>query len=281
MKTCLSFSLIIYFLIVFTNDLLPQRICASHNKAKVDSLVWGIDSTAKLYWIQSGDSLSLDGKTTLWYYWYMATSGPVPPMNYYLHTTRDSVIIDSLSSFFPLSHLEFRWISKPWIDSDSAMVLAEQQGGTDFRMHHDSYIIGATLLEQLDPRYWWPDWRIWYVAMDSTNVIQVFNLDATDNHSSFVREQGEARSCDIVLNQNYPNPFNPRTTITFSIARSQLVHLTIHNILGQQICSLLSQRLPPGRFEYSWDGTHQASGVYYYRLQVDDRVLYKPMILLK
>jgi len=61
------------------------------------------------------------------------------------------------------------------------------------------------------------------------------------------------------LGQNYPNPFNPNTVIPFSVARISPVRITIYNVLGQKIVTLLDQRMTPGNYSVSWDGmnSHQ------------------------
>ena len=88
------------------------------------------------------------------------------------------------------------------------------------------------------------------------------------------------------LAQNYPNPFNPTTTIEFSIASHKYVNLEIYNILGQQVKSLIDKSMPAGAYSIDWDATNRqggrvASGVYLYRLTVDDNTQSKKMLLLK
>jgi type IX secretion system substrate protein len=70
------------------------------------------------------------------------------------------------------------------------------------------------------------------------------------------------------LNQNYPNPFNPTTTIEFTIPKSEFVTLKIYNLLGQEVANLVSEKLTPGEYKYTWDASQLASGMYFYRIQV-------------
>ena len=88
------------------------------------------------------------------------------------------------------------------------------------------------------------------------------------------------------LSQNYPNPFNPTTTIDYSVPRRSRVNLTIFNILGQTVTTLVDREEAAGKYSVSWDGLDRngrpaASGVYLYRLKVDDFSESKKMILLK
>jgi N-acetylneuraminic acid mutarotase len=76
-----------------------------------------------------------------------------------------------------------------------------------------------------------------------------------------------------VLYQNYPNPFNPKTTINYTVGatgRSPVqVELSIYNVLGQKVCTLVSEKQKAGTYEVEWDATGFASGIYLYSLQTD------------
>jgi hypothetical protein len=90
----------------------------------------------------------------------------------------------------------------------------------------------------------------------------------------------------VELFQNYPNPFNPSTTISFSLPEKSYVTLTIHNVLGQRVKTLLSHELSAGTHSVVWDGTDAhgddvASGVYVYRLMADEVVLSRKMVLAR
>jgi len=86
---------------------------------------------------------------------------------------------------------------------------------------------------------------------------------------------------EIALSQNYPNPFNPTTTIEFSIPKAEHVTLKIYNLLGQQVLTLVSDKLTPGEYKYTWDASHLASGVYVYKLEAGNFSNTKKLILLK
>ncbi len=70
------------------------------------------------------------------------------------------------------------------------------------------------------------------------------------------------------LDQNYPNPFNPTTTITFQIPHPNLTTLKIYNVLGKEVATIVSEKMNPGNYSYTFDGSSLATGVYYYRLEI-------------
>ncbi len=83
------------------------------------------------------------------------------------------------------------------------------------------------------------------------------------------------------LYQNYPNPFNPVTTIKYDIVKPQNVKVTIFDILGRQVTTLVNTQQQPGTYTITWDASNVASGIYFYQLKTNDYVDTKKMILLK
>jgi hypothetical protein len=88
------------------------------------------------------------------------------------------------------------------------------------------------------------------------------------------------------LMPNYPNPFNPETTISFTLPLSSQVELTIYNVIGQQVVTLINDEYPAGVHQVIWNGMDGmgravASGVYLYRLTAAGNVMTRKMMLLK
>ncbi|MFC2103664.1 T9SS type A sorting domain-containing protein [Bacteroidota bacterium] len=87
---------------------------------------------------------------------------------------------------------------------------------------------------------------------------------------------------DYKLFQNYPNPFNPETTIRFQIPEPGIVILEVYDILGQRVARLLNQELNSDSYEVVFNGSHLASGVYFYTVNIKDKFFdAKKMVLLK
>jgi hypothetical protein len=97
---------------------------------------------------------------------------------------------------------------------------------------------------------------------------------------------GATLPTEFALEQNTPNPFNPTTMVSFSLPKAAHVNLTIYNVLGQQVKTLVDQDLPAGVQSVEWNGTDNsgrtvASGVYFYRINADQFSATKKMLMLK
>jgi hypothetical protein len=85
----------------------------------------------------------------------------------------------------------------------------------------------------------------------------------------------------LTLDQNYPNPFNPTTNIRYVIPRAGHVKLSIYNILGQEIETLIDARQSAGAHQVVWNAARVASGVYFYRIKTQSGQIIKSMVLIK
>ena len=88
------------------------------------------------------------------------------------------------------------------------------------------------------------------------------------------------------LNNNYPNPFNPVTTIGYIMPEDGLVNITIFDMMGREINTILNSPQPAGYRSIQWDATNDqgapvSAGIYLYRIRVGDFIQTKKMILLK
>lgn len=84
------------------------------------------------------------------------------------------------------------------------------------------------------------------------------------------------------LFQNFPNPFNPITVISYQLPAVSRVEISIYNILGQEVTTLVNRKQSAGIYKEKWDATGYASGVYFFRLKTDKGfVQTKKMLLMK
>ena len=114
------------------------------------------------------------------------------------------------------------------------------------------------------------------------NSASFATLVMVDEATSVDRIDDHLLPDDYRLSQNYPNPFNPVTNIQYSLPSSGHVKLSVYNMVGQEVAVLVDSHQGAGRYEATWNALDASSGVYFYRLTVDHRLVEtKRMILLK
>jgi hypothetical protein len=91
----------------------------------------------------------------------------------------------------------------------------------------------------------------------------------------------ETRNHTYKLSQNYPNPFNPQTTINYQLPMTNNVELSVYNLLGQKVATLVSEKQMAGRYSVEWNASDFATGIYYYMIKAGIFVQVKKMILIK
>lgn len=164
-------------------------------------------------------------------------------------------------------------------DSGSPMRL-ETQDGT-----HDYHNFWVTSLENQPTR----------IIKDSKfNEIDGILFYSFSNYKLVPRKNDDFKGytdvcedCDNLLpssysiNQNYPNPFNPSTKISYSIKENGMVNLTIYNILGQQVMTLVNEVQSAGVHSVQFNASSLSSGMYLYKISVNDFYAVKKMMLVK
>lgn len=101
----------------------------------------------------------------------------------------------------------------------------------------------------------------------------------------FVENSADGNPETFVLNQNYPNPFNPSTTISFHMNESGLINLTIYNVLGQKVRTLINDTFPIGLHRIQWNGSDDrgnsvGAGIYIYQMRSKNKIESKKMLLM-
>jgi len=86
---------------------------------------------------------------------------------------------------------------------------------------------------------------------------------------------------EFSLSQNYPNPFNPSTTIEFDIPNKSFVTLSLYDITGREVESLVNELVSPGRYRVLWNAENYSSGVYFYTIKTESFQQTKRMVLVK
>ncbi|MAT59345.1 MAG: hypothetical protein CMF23_15340 [Ignavibacteriae bacterium] len=94
-------------------------------------------------------------------------------------------------------------------------------------------------------------------------------------------EEDDVTEMKYELYQNYPNPFNPTTNIEYSVPSTEYVSLKVFDILGREVAALVNEQKSAGNYKVNFNASNLSSGVYIYRLQVNDFVTSKKMMLIK
>ena len=110
--------------------------------------------------------------------------------------------------------------------------------------------------------------------------LKQIDFDGTFTYSDEVNVEVEIPII-YALEQNYPNPFNPSTTIKYSIPEEGFVKLAVYNMLGEEVAILVNAQQKAGRYEYNFDASGLASGVYVYRIESSNFVSAKKLMLMK
>ncbi len=125
--------------------------------------------------------------------------------------------------------------------------------------------------------------NLWNAGIKS---IQRIPLDEFPSFGISTAVEDESAPALFSLEAAYPNPFNPATTIAFALEQAGFVELSVHNIAGQKVRSLVSAHLSAGRHAVVWDGlddygSRAASGVYITRLTMGGAALSNRVTLVR
>jgi predicted GH43/DUF377 family glycosyl hydrolase len=202
----------------------------------------------------------------IYYMWYTGGKSWVdPPWHIGLAVSADGIAWTKYNDSTTTNH--------PYAESDPVLSPSQGQWDGDFIEAGTIMLIGDTL------HMWYDGWMIpsppnltgiGHATMPLDSL--VVGIEEFDN--SIIPE-------GYSLDQNYPNPFNPTTTIEISVPKSEYVTLKIYNLLGQELSTLVSDKLQAGYYKFSWDARELASGVYLYKMQTGEFTEIRKMILLK
>ena len=160
----------------------------------------------------------------------------------------------------------------------------------ELRIIHDYWSIPLGLSPELIPVTW--QMNMYVMAMDSMGSIMMEDslsmyMDVQTGSMLYASQDLTNSELELdqpfstTLHQNYPNPFNPTTNIRFELSSAQHVSLTVYSMLGQQVMTLVNDRLESGVHQITFDASKLASGVYLYRLNTSTQSLTKKMTLIK
>ncbi len=248
--------------------------------AQIDSLAKSKYKNVYFMFIQSNDVDSI-GFSNSWEYAYWGHDSTGWHMFTYIINCDTTFLVDSTAQLCCI-----RSIETSWIDSDSAAIFAEQNGGKQFRQSYDNYTISALMFvpsgsPQYGPAYW--DFR-YKDSADIKNGLLI-EIDATEGYF-YGKWPTQVEATNYKLNtyalyQAYPNPFNSNTVINFKIPKYTLTEINIFNIQGKLVTNLLNKYLPAGEHSILWYSADIPSGLYFYQLKTDEFIKSRKVILQK
>jgi hypothetical protein len=128
--------------------------------------------------------------------------------------------------------------------------------------------------------------------IDSANAGKFYIVAATYGRGIIIREASGDDQIGIqpisgnipktfTLDQNFPNPFNPVTNIKFGIPKAGDVKLIVYDVSGREVSRLVDQNLNAGYYNFDFNASNLASGVYFYRIEANNFTDVKKMVLVK
>jgi photosystem II stability/assembly factor-like uncharacterized protein len=122
------------------------------------------------------------------------------------------------------------------------------------------------------------------VALDADNNPLIGTADGsilTYAVATSVDDKDNSAPSSYSLSQNYPNPFNPATTISFSLKKRSNVELSVYNLLGQKVATIVNGSLEAGEHTVNFNAAALSSGIYIYTMKTGEISFTKKMIVLK
>jgi len=158
-------------------------------------------------------------------------------------------------------------IGQPTVSvADSSVTLLQAQAAYNYLFVEDDLSFGVH-----NPAYAYSLLAVTLQKLDPTTAVELIDDTRPQSYS---------------LEQNYPNPFNPTTNIKYTIPREGNVKIEVFDITGKLVTTLVNQSMNSGTYNVTWDGRNLSgqnvvSGIYLYRIQANDFVSVKKMIMLK
>ena len=181
------------------------------------------------------------------------------------------------------------------IDSDP---LFADTTNSNFRLTSDSPCIdtGTPDTTGLYLSHWDLDdnYRIWDGDLNGSEIIDMGAYEYGSTPVVSINQNLFMKHMNFQLHQNFPNPFNPTTAIGYQLSADSdvelvraydhtpiHVNLSIYNLIGQKVATLVSEKQAAGSYQVQWDAGGFSSGVYYYRIDAGEFQDVKKMILLR
>ncbi|MDY0080896.1 MAG: T9SS type A sorting domain-containing protein [Ignavibacteriales bacterium] len=225
-------------------------------------VVWGVDIESMRRSYFSPDTGSAQERAVYWALKYVDLSGFIP------------VELNSFNANVDNNLVSLNWTTATETNNKGFEV---QRRFKDQPFSVIGFVEGkGTISDQQD-----------YMFIDKTSVsgkyfyrLRQIDLDGTQSFSDEI-EVDVIAPVHFSLEQNYPNPFNPATTIKYAVPQDGLVNLSVYNMLGEKVATLINEVQIAGHYEFNLNASKFASGIYFYRLESGKNISIKKMALIK
>ena len=131
------------------------------------------------------------------------------------------------------------------------------------------------------------DWTVY--ALDNADTLEAENAPFSlivNGENALASFEEELIPTQFALHQNYPNPFNPVTTLRYDLPENSMVTISIYDMLGREVNTIVNEVQEAGYQSIIWDGTSAngsavAAGIYLYQIQTEQFTQTKKMVFLK
>ena len=181
-------------------------------------------------------------------------------------TQHSWIIIDLIGTSSNTSAIGTKVKIKAIIDGNYVWQIREINGQNGSSLNARFGLGDAAIVEEMI--VYWPSGHNDTLEQISTNTFYSF----TEGGILSTLQGDEVTSTTFFLGPNYPNPFNPTTSISYSLPEQSAVKMTVFDIRGREVLTLLNEDISPGNYEVQWCGMDQAgnpvsTGVYFCRLE--------------
>jgi hypothetical protein len=176
-------------------------------------------------------------------------------------------------------------------DTLSKYIFGLQRLSKTFTLYYFEHAESARYIKDIGPSYHFLQMGGPYYYWDTLQGCVINGIVYGDTSLTGINKISNEVPETFSLSQNYPNPFNPTTKIKFSIpnitppliqgGQGGLTTLTIFDILGREVATLVNEKLSPGTYEVEFDGSNYSSGVYFYKLITTEFSETRKMVLIK
>jgi hypothetical protein len=275
MKKIISLIILIFLI---TTTLPAQKVNFTLNNGRIESDKFVIDVYAT---VLTGQTWSVGPTCIRMRYW---TTDPVGGITLVAEdpVTNANINLSNTANYYDLTSTS--------ILSDTAVSFNIQQllTGTAYTLTPGAYWLGSLKFNLLNPSC------CIYMAFLSNSAVfnglwtsMTYSTDWTFTDPTpclnpvGINSNSQEVPSSYILSQNYPNPFNPTTSIKYSIPKSGFVSLKVYDILGREVAELVNQVKSMGTYIVDFDASKLTSGMYFYKLEVNDFMAVKKMVLIK